>query len=260
MRPREAEGYGEKMSFYAEPRTVCSIDECHFYHTMELPGIGTVAGDWDLRAGVNEYLGRVSFKGARVLEIGPASGYLTFEMERRGASVVSVEVTDDPGWDFVPFPPAVLRPVLAPRKEHMRRLKNSFWFAYAANKSRSQLYYGDAYNLPDAIGKFDIALMASVLLHCRAPLQIVEQCAYRAKSIVIADMFYPELEGTPICRLAPTAENKRWDTWWQFSTDFFRQYLRVLGFSKIETTMSIHTHLQTASYTIFTIVGSRDAV
>src|SRR5207249_7736437 len=55
---------------------------------------------WDLRGGVDEYLGKVAFEGQRVLEIGPASGFLTFEMEKRGADVVSVEVTEEHGWDF----------------------------------------------------------------------------------------------------------------------------------------------------------------
>jgi hypothetical protein len=56
---------------------------------------------WDLRGGVDHYLGKVAFAGERVLEIGPASGFLTFEMEKRGAAVVSVEVTAEHGWDFV---------------------------------------------------------------------------------------------------------------------------------------------------------------
>jgi len=47
----------------------------------------------------------------RVLEIGPASGFLTFEMEKRGADVISVEVTDEHGWDFVPYPDARLEEV-----------------------------------------------------------------------------------------------------------------------------------------------------
>ena len=89
-------------------RSRCKVEDiadCYFYHTMELPGHGVIEGrDWDLRGGVDEYLGKVDFAGQRVLEIGPASGFLTFEMEKRGAEVVSVEVTDEHGWDFVPYP------------------------------------------------------------------------------------------------------------------------------------------------------------
>ena len=73
-------------------------------------------GDWDLRRGVDDYLGKVVFAGKRVLEIGPASGFLTFEMEKRGADVISVEVTDEHGWDFVPYPDARLQEVFGPHR------------------------------------------------------------------------------------------------------------------------------------------------
>src|SRR5881398_1539643 len=150
-------------NIFATPLKVEDVADCYFYHTMELPGYGVIEGrDWDLRGGVDEYLGKVDFGGQRVLEIGPASGFLTFEMEKRGAKVVSVEVTDDPGWDFVPYPAASLQEVLEPRREIMQRLKNSYWFAHAAHKSKAQVCYGDVYHLPDQLGEFDIALMGSV--------------------------------------------------------------------------------------------------
>ena len=82
-------------TIFADLVKVADIGDCYFYHTMELPGHGVMTGDWDLRRGVDEYLGNVSFAGQRVLEIGPASGFLTFEMEKRGADVVAVEVTTE---------------------------------------------------------------------------------------------------------------------------------------------------------------------
>ena len=162
---------------FATPRKVEDVADCYFYHTMELPGRGVIEGrDWDLRGRVDEYLGNVDFAGQRVLEIGPASGFLTFEMEKRGADVISVEVTDEHGWDFVPYPDARLEEVFGPRRIVMQQLKNSYWFSHAALQSKAKVYYGDAYNLPAALGEFDIAVMGSVLLHCRDPLRIVEQC------------------------------------------------------------------------------------
>jgi hypothetical protein len=77
---------------FADPVKVADVGDCYFYHTMELPGYGVINGEWDLRRGVDEYLGEVLFAGQRVLEIGPASGFLTFEMEKRGAEIISVEV------------------------------------------------------------------------------------------------------------------------------------------------------------------------
>jgi SAM-dependent methyltransferase len=245
-----------RQSLFVTPRKVPSIKDCHFYHVMELPGYPPTQGEWDLRSGVGEYLGGVSLQGQRVLEIGPASGFLTFEMEKRGAEVVCVEVLDEPGWDFVPYPPAKMEGVFEPRREIMRRLRNSFWFSHAAYRSNAQVYYGSAYQLPETLGSFDVALMGSVLLHCHSPLQIVEQCARKARSLVIADMYYPELEGKAICRLAPTPHEMNWDTWWHFSTDVLVQFLGVLGFPSPTVTTHVQQH-RGNRYTLFTIVATR---
>ena len=250
----------ETMLRFAEPRRVDRQEDCYFYHTMDLPDGGTVVGDWDLRGSVDAYLGGMSFANKRILEIGPASGFLTIEMEKRGAEVVAVEVEDEPGWDFVPYPPPVLnKETLEQRKRIMAELKNSFWYTHAAHHSKAKLIYGSAYQLPDALGEFDVALMAAVLLHCHSPLQIIEQCARRAKVLVITDMFYPELEGRPVCRLAPTEANKDWGTWWHFSTDLLVQYLRVMGFGSLYLSRHTQVH-QGASYAFFTIVAAREPI
>ena len=44
----------------------------------------------------------------------------------------SVEVTDEHGWDFVPYPAARLEEVFGPRRIVMRQLKHSYWFGHAA--------------------------------------------------------------------------------------------------------------------------------
>ena len=241
---------------FAAPLNVEDVADCYFYHTMELPGYGVINGDWDLRRGLDDYLGNVVFAGQRVLEIGPASGFLTFEMEKRGADVVSVEVTTDHSWDFVPYPPFRLEEVLGPRQIVMQQLKNSYWLSHAAHHSKARVYYGDVYNFPAALGEFDVALMGSVLLHCRDPLRIVEQCGKKARSLIIIDMFHPDLEGAPICRLAPTPQNFLWHTWWHFSTQFFTQFLAVMGFTTSEA-LSHQQYHRGKAYTLFTIVGQR---
>jgi O-methyltransferase len=171
--------------------------------------------------------------------------------------VVAVEVTDDPGWDFVPFPPAVLDPIMGPRAAHMRRIKNSFWFTHQANNSKARVHYGDACNLPDALGTFDIAVMAAVLLHTRSPLAIIAECAKRSQSLVISDLLLPELEGSPVCRLHPTRENKSWDTWWHFSTDFLAQFIGVLGYDDCTITRHTQTTFDGQLQVFFTIVARR---
>jgi SAM-dependent methyltransferase len=179
----------EPEKLFALPRSFDGPQSCDFYHTMDIPGLGLVHGQWDLRGYVDQYLGQVSFSGRRVLEIGPASGFLTIEMEQRGASVVAIEIPDETGWDFVPYPTSVLEPIYEPRRHHMARIKNSWWFTHAAYHSNAKLAYTDVYRLPDALGSFDVAVMGMVLLHCHSPLKIIEQCAKRANRLVITDFY-----------------------------------------------------------------------
>jgi 2-polyprenyl-3-methyl-5-hydroxy-6-metoxy-1,4-benzoquinol methylase len=76
---------------YAEPLHVKNVAECYFYHHMDLPGLKEVGKGWDLRKTIDDYLGHFDFRGKRVLDVGTASGFLTFEMEKRGAEVVSFD-------------------------------------------------------------------------------------------------------------------------------------------------------------------------
>ena len=122
----------EPEKLFAAPRHFDGPESCDFYHTMEIPGVGLVSGAWDLRGCVDQYLGQMAFAGKRVLEIGPASGFLTIELEKRGASVVAVEIPDEAEWDFVPYPASIMDPIYGPRRQHMARVKNSWWFTHAA--------------------------------------------------------------------------------------------------------------------------------
>ena len=74
---------------YQAPPRIDALADCNFYHTTDIPGVGTVEGQWDLREGVDAYLGGYDFSGKRVLEIGPATGFLTFHMEKCGADFVN---------------------------------------------------------------------------------------------------------------------------------------------------------------------------
>ena len=242
---------------FAPPRQVDSLTDCSFYHTMEIPGHGTVDGEWDLRPGIASYLGSLDFAGRQVLEIGPASGFLTFEMERGGADVTSVEVSSDYVWDFVPQGSLDLAAIREERRDIMRRLANGFWFAHSAFGSNARVHYGSAYDLPDALGQFNIAVLACVLLHCRDTLAILANCARIASdAVVVVEPVLSEQTGQPIARLHPSAENGSWDMWWNFTPEYFVQALGVLGFP--HATVTHHTQLRLGStIPMFTVVGRR---
>jgi O-methyltransferase len=237
-----------------------SVDDCHFYHWLDIPGHGEVSGDWDLRGDEPAYLGGAELAGRRVLEIGPASGHLTFHMETRGAEVVAVELAPGADWDIVPHAALDLDEVRAGRHAIMDRLRSGFWFAHERFGSRARVHYGSAYDLPESLGRFDLAVMANVLLHLRDPLRVVESCAARADRLVITDRHHLELDGLPVQRLFPAADSPQWDTWWDLGPDILERYLGVLGFRSCSR--SFHTGRHTAGgneypIPLFTVVAEK---
>lgn len=49
---------------YSAPSTIASLDDCYFYHTMDVPGHGVVEGEWDLHGAIPAYLGNFDFAAA----------------------------------------------------------------------------------------------------------------------------------------------------------------------------------------------------
>jgi SAM-dependent methyltransferase len=245
---------------YAYPVTVERVEDCHFYHVMELPDDGVVGGQFDLRGGADAYLGHIDLGGRRVLEIGPASGFLTFHMEANGASVVAVELGPDAEWDIVPQEGLDLTAIGAGRRRIMEELRNGFWWAHKRMGSRARVHYGNVYSLPDELGDFDVAVMAAILRHTRDPLRIVEGCARRAQTLVITEMYFPELDDLPVTRLVPSRESAIWDTWWDLTPDLLIRFLEILGFRP--TAVTYHEQpllVDDASHQIpfFTVVAGR---
>jgi O-methyltransferase len=222
---------------YASAPPTPAVSDCAFYHVMDLPGVGVVGDQWDLRPGVDAYLGAQRFDARRVLEIGPASGFLTGELERRGASVVAVELGPETEWDVVPQDGLDVEQIARDRLEMMHRLRNAWWLTRELSGGHAQVHYGSAYTLPGALGRFDVSVMACILLHTRDPLRILQNCADRTdEALVIVERHFPELGNAPVARLVPTAENGIWDTWWDFTPELFVEFTRVLGFTDVEVT------------------------
>jgi hypothetical protein len=66
------------------PRFVDRLEDCFFYHAMDLPEFGLVPAHWDLRGRFDDYVGGVGVAGKSVLDIGTATGFLSFEAEKLG--------------------------------------------------------------------------------------------------------------------------------------------------------------------------------
>src|SRR5262245_32198911 len=157
--------------------TMPLLADCLFYQAMDLPGIGFVKGAWDHRGTADDYLGHVDFKGKQALDVGPANGFFSFEMARRGADVTALDLGPDGTWDAVPHPYVDPGIIGANLRENVRRVENAFWFAHRAIGSKVKLQYGSVYDAPAVIQPVAIGLMGNVLQHLRDPFLAIERVA-----------------------------------------------------------------------------------
>jgi len=246
---------------FAEPRIVSDPDECLFYHTIDVAGRGTFKGFWDIRGREAEYLGNVSFAGRRVLEIGPATGHLTFFMEQQQAEVVSIEARDESVWELFwnlqePLPAHLQNVVAEARKPH-NEIKNSYWFCHHAFASKARVHYGTAYELPRELGEFDVSVMACVLLHNKNPLRIIENCARLTRDeIIIVEPVRERQLAQSSAEFVPNGDEPWWDTWWGFTPRFFVNVLRSMGFNDATVTHHTQTWFD-KPLELFTVVAKR---
>src|SRR6266508_2260533 len=124
-----------RQNLFAQPRHVASLDDCFFYHTMELPGLGVVDGQWDLRNRFDDYIGGVEVANKSVIDIGAATGFLSFEAERRGASrVVSFDMGDAREQTFLPFKDKLYyrdyESFVSYHATTVERWKNAYWLCH----------------------------------------------------------------------------------------------------------------------------------
>ena len=249
-------------SLFAEPRIVSNPDDCLFYHTVDVPNRGTFEGFWDIRGREAEYLGNINLTNRRVLEIGPASGHLTFFMEKQQAEVVSIEARDesvwDLFWDFHEPLPDHLQTLLAESRKALNEVKNSYWFCHRAFASNARVHYGTAYELPRDLGEFDVSVLACVLLHNKNPVRIIENCARltRDEIIIVEPVRRGQFSQSAAAEFLPTGEQPWWDTWWGFTPRFFVNVLRSMGFSA--STVTHHTqNCFGKPQELFTVVAKR---
>jgi SAM-dependent methyltransferase len=271
---------------YATPRQIQSLSDCYFYHTIDLPGHGTVEGEFDFRDRPGEYLGDMDFEEKRVFEVGSANGFFTFFMERQGAEVVGFDLAEEDSWDVVPYSQYDYRSFIAERKRHVERLKNAFWLAHSLFQSKAKMVYGNAYELPANLGPFDISILGCVLQHVRDPFSVLENAARFTKETVVVAEFFPfglrrfleqraksfatKILGKNLRRAAKFSYVNRAclefcpdpngsflkETWWYIWPETIRRFLEVLGFERTETTYHQKTYGRKSSR-FYTVVGHR---
>lgn len=202
-----------------------------WYHTMELgPGV-TTPGWFDLRP-IVDHLCWPDVRGLRCLDVGTADGFLAFELERRGArEVVATDLSDHERWDW---PATVrerglgyLRAAAGPQKGAGLRIARELL------GSRVEALEVSAYELsPEAVGRFDVVVCGSLLLHLREPLRalaaIRSVCSGHFLCTNEVDLTLTALgRGRPLARLDGTSDLCQW---WVPNPAGHRRMLESTGF------------------------------
>jgi hypothetical protein len=197
-----------------------ALASCKFYHAMDLPQVGFVQGDWDLRGRFDDYIGGVKLSHRSVLDVGAASGFLSFEAERCGARSVtsfnaasSTQLQRNPG-------------VEEASETDFKAYLNSYRLAHHLLKSKAVPIFGDIYSLSDIAPKSDVVIIGQILVHLRDPFGALEQMAQcSTDTLVIAEgMFeHPDPIAAYLGGSTPIS-------WFHFSTRVYRDFLPKLGF------------------------------
>jgi SAM-dependent methyltransferase len=207
-----------------------------WYHTIELaPGVVT-PGYIDMRGAAPRVLPD-DLAGKRALDVGTFDGFWAFELEKRGASVVTADLEriEDADW------PPVHRPRLeAKAREDGLILGRGFQLAKAALGSRVERVACNVYELtPGHVGgSFDFVYVGAILTHLRDPISALE----RIRSVLVPGgemrLFEPfSAHMTIRARGHPAAEFKATMTdytWWLPNTAAFTAWVAAAGFADVE--------------------------
>lgn len=151
--------------------------EISWYHTVELPE-GPTAGWVDWRGVVDRTLIPDDLEGMAVLDVGTWDGFWAFELERRGATVTTIDIPDPEGWDWPPLTRTAEREPGRRAVVEETDLGRGFEFAKGRLGSVVDQERINVYDVsPERLGNFDLAVVGSILLHLRDPVRALEAIA-----------------------------------------------------------------------------------
>lgn len=201
-----------------------SADTYSWYHSIDL-GHGVVTpGFYDHRPYLDYYGLPKDLHGRRVLDIGAASGFFTFELERRGADVTATELPSWLGHDFGPLYQPDMNPEQAERYLH-----GAFEFASQALRSGAHRQKINIYDInPQSTGTFDLVFCGSVLLHLTDPIRAlwrIQSVTREAAILVTAIQPIPGPEP-----MALFIGQRAGDGWWLPNRFAFEAMVQCAGF------------------------------
>jgi len=238
-------------------RGLSGWEDLCWYHTVDL-GDGLVTpGSYDYRHALHRFGFPGDMRGMNVLDIGSATGFFAFEFERRGATVVSVELPSMDAFDRFPgetlahtiskyvswmsevslYSDDQIRALHDPDTLYRCVVDGPFLWCHGLLQSKIKRVYSSVYDLtPAVVGRqsFDLVFVGDLLVHTlyfvKALAAIVPLCG---NALVIAqDM--PQTGHALQLWKGGTHLGKDDAMWWWPSEDCLKQILQKMGFATVE--------------------------
>lgn len=202
--------------------------EQSWYHTLDLPGF-TTHGVFDMRQYVDRYAIPADLTGMRVLEVGTWDGFWAFELEKRGAEVVAIDLDDEEALDWPPR-----------RRTPNPDLVRGAGFRIAkellgSNVERVVCSVYDA--LPEDLGQFDLVFCGSVLLHLRDQMLALERICNLVKPggrFITAEEYEPITDLIPFPMARFRGNRDAAVVFWVPNRRGWRSMLFCAGFDRME--------------------------
>ncbi len=188
------------------------IEKLDWYHSLRLPSGELIEGilpEEHLKWRIAQFPIPEDLTGMRVLDIGAWDGWFTFEMERRGAEVVAIDLVDD----------------------------TNFRKARELMGSRAEYYVEDiTFLTPEKYGYFDIVLFFGVLYHLKHPLLALERVCELSRNLVCVESYVSDevLDGPVVMEFYESDELAgQFDNWCGPSLSCLMAFCRTAGFAEV---------------------------
>lgn len=203
------------------------IDEIDWYHSLELGEGLRTRGVFDLAPYVDRYGLPERLDGLRVLEVGAWDGFWSFELERRGAEVVALDLDDERLLDWPP----------RRRPAAYSETPRGAGFALASELlgSRVERVVCSIYDAtPERLGSFDLVFCGSVLIHLRDQLLALERIAALCHGTFISAEEFNRAAGlVPFAVSRYRADRDASVVFWQPSVRTWKAMLATAGFDTV---------------------------
>lgn len=110
---------------------------------------------------LDAYLSSAPVGGQRVPEIGTSDGFLCFELERRGAEVIALDLPEGGALDLRPPLDEAARAMAPALADGLRQTRNAFWLSHRPYGSRARLVEARAERLPRRLGEIDACFLGN---------------------------------------------------------------------------------------------------